>query len=54
VRNGRYHSMVLWGVVLVGIVRWPIVSESSQPRHEPRALGWLISRALPRSIEMQR
>ena len=21
VRNGRYHSMVLWGVVLVGMVR---------------------------------
>jgi hypothetical protein len=53
VRNGRDHSMGIVGVVLVGIV-WPIVSESSQPRHERRALGGLSSRALPRSIGMQR
>ena len=54
VRNGRDHSMGIVGVVLVGIVRVANRLQSSQPRHERRALGWLTSRALPRSIGMQR
>ena len=55
VRNGRDHSMGIVGVVLVGIVR--VANRRripSKPRHERRALGWMTSRALPRSIGMQR